>query len=60
MTSDLLGHASTLEKWFAILERVFQLATHFNIKFNIETCEMLTTQVKYCGRGVKEDTSRHR
>jgi hypothetical protein len=38
---DLLGHASTLDLWFVILTRVLELATHFNIKFNIEKCFLL-------------------
>ena len=52
-----------MEKWFAILERVFQLATHCNIKLHIEKCDMFTTQVKYCRRvfsteGVSHDPAR--
>ena len=60
---DLLGHASSLELWFAILTWVLDLATHFNIKFNIEKCEFFTAKVKYCGRifsteGVSHDPDR--
>ena len=60
---DLLGHASTLDQWFAILERVFELATQYNIKFNIDKCELFSTEVKYCGRvfstkGVSHDPAR--
>ena len=60
---DLLGHASTLESWFANLERVLNLAAQFNIRFNVEKCEFFATEVKYCGRifstkGVSHDPSR--
>jgi len=60
---DLLGHASTLESWFANLEMVLNLAAKFNIRFNVEKCEFFATEVKYCGRifstkGVSHDPSR--
>ena len=60
---DLLGHAPNLQKWFAILERVLELSTQYNIKFNIEKCEFFSTEVKYCGRifsinGVSHDAAR--
>src|SRR6185437_10029201 len=60
---DLLGHAATLEQWFVILESVLQLASQFNIKFNIDKCEFFSTEDKYCGRifsisGVSHDQAR--
>jgi hypothetical protein len=60
---DLLGHASSLETWFSNLERVLNLATQSNIKFNVEKCEFFAREVKYCGRifstkGVSHDPSR--
>ncbi|XXQ36816.1 Integrase catalytic domain-containing protein [Plasmodiophora brassicae] len=60
---DLMGHAQREDDWFRTLERTLMLAERHSIKFNVEKCELFTTEVRFCGRiftpeGVRHDPAR--
>ena len=60
---DLLGHAATEEKWFSILSRTLELAEQYDLKLNLEKCNLFLQEAKFCGRiftpgGVKHDPDR--
>jgi hypothetical protein len=47
---DLLGHASSISRWYHSLEATLRLANIHNIKFNVKKCELFARRVKFCGR----------
>ena len=60
---DLLGHADSEDGWFSVLERVLHLANSYDLKLNIDKCNLFLRQVKFCGRifrpeGVSHDPNR--
>jgi len=56
---DLLGHAPTEDGWFSTLEKTLHLANSFNLKLNIEKCNLFLREVKFCGRIFRPDGVSH-
>jgi len=60
---DLLGHAPSEGKWFQILARTLELAEKYDLKFNLDKCNLFLKEAKFCGKvftpeGVKHDMDR--
>ena len=55
LLDDILIASKTKVDHMIILDKVFQKLNQFNVKINLEKCEFLQKQIKYCGFVIDKD-----